>query len=261
MAITGASAGIGRATAQRLASDGAAVVLLARRADRLQAVADAITTRGGRAIAVAGDVTRPDDADRLVAETIGAFGRIDAMICSAGIGYHGTLDDTPPDVIERIVTVNLLGTLYPARAALMAFRRQGHGHLVVVSSIVGQRGIAGSSVYGATKAAQVGLVESLRTEFSGTGLRASVILPVSVDSEFREAQARDYGRAVEGHGPRQSPELVARRIATCLDHPTAEVYTLSRARWLAILNVIAPAWTDRLVQRYGRRVVPPDPHA
>jgi len=220
-----------------------------------------IAARGGRAVAVPGDVTHPEDAERLVARTIEVFGRIDAMVCSAGIGYHGTLDDTPADVMQRVVNVNLLGTLYAARAAIAAFRRQGHGHLIVISSIVGRRGVAGAAVYGATKAAQVGLVESLRAEFTGTNIRASVILPVSTDTEFREAQKRDYGRLVEGHGPLQAASVVAERIATCLDAPAPEAYTLRRARLLAILNALAPGWTDRIVQRYGRRVVTPDPHA
>jgi short-subunit dehydrogenase len=257
IAITGASSGIGRAAAERLAGEGAAVALFARRSDRLDEVAAGIAARGGRARAVPGDVTRDDDLRELVRRSVEAFGRLDVMICNAGIGYHGTLDDTPPAVMRRLVEVNLLGTLYAAAAALEQFRRQASGHLVVVSSIVGRRGIGGASVYSATKAAQVALVESLRAEFAGTPLHASVILPVSVATEFRDALQRDYGRLVEGHGPRQSADHVAGLISDCIVKPEAEVYPYRRARWLAILNVVAPARADRLVQRYGRRVVPP----
>ena len=258
IAITGASAGIGQAAADLLADEGAAVALLARRADRLSAIAAGIVSRGGQALTVPGDVTVEADSRRLVARAVEAFGRLDVMICNAGIGYHGTLDDTPPDVMRRVVDVNLMGTLYSARAALEVFRRQKHGHIIAVSSIVGRRGIAGSSVYSATKAAQVGLIEGLRAEFVGSDLKASLIYPVSVESEFREALRRDYGHVVEGHGPRQTAEDVARMILDCVLTGKAEVYPFRKAFWFAVLSVIAPARTDRLVRRFGRRIVPPD---
>jgi len=118
VAITGASAGIGEATARRLADEGAAVVLSARRADRLEALVSAVRSAGGRALAVPGDVTDLRDMEMLVAKSVEAFGRIDVMICNAGIGYHGPLDDTPPDAMRRLVDVNIMGTLYAARAGL-----------------------------------------------------------------------------------------------------------------------------------------------
>lgn len=254
VAITGASSGIGRATAELLAARGHPVALLARRAGRLAAVTDAITAAGGQAVGVTGDVAREVDVRRFVAATLEVFGRLDVMVCNAGLGYHGALDDTPGEVMRRLVDVNVLGTLYAAEAALQVFRTQGTGHIIAVSSIVGRRGVPGASLYAATKAAQAGFIEALRAEFAGTPLRASIVYPVSVDTEFREAQRRDYGREVRGHGPRQSAEAVARRIARCIDAPRAEVYPYPAARALAVLNVLAPAFTDRLTRRFGRRV-------
>ena len=172
--ITGASAGIGRATAERLAAEGAAVVLSARRADPLAEAAAGIETRGGRALAVPGDVTIEDDMRGLVSRAVGHFGRIDVMICNAGIGFHDAFARTPAGVMRRLMDVNVMGTFYAAQAALDVFRRQGSGHIIAVSSIVGRRGMAGSSVYSATKAAQVVFIEALRAEFAGTDLRASV---------------------------------------------------------------------------------------
>jgi short-subunit dehydrogenase len=258
IAITGASSGIGRAAAIAAAREGAAVGLLARRADRLAALEREIAAAtGGAATAVTGDVTIDSDLDRFVRTMQDRHGRLDVMVCNAGIGYHGTLDDTPPEVMRRLVDVNILGTMYAARAALAVFRRQGAGHIIAVSSMAGRRGIGGSSVYSATKAAQIGLVEGLRAEFAGTPFQASLVYPVAVDTEFKDAIHRDYGRRVEGHGPRQSVDEAARMIVDCIVTPRAEVYPFASARWFAVLNVLAPARTDRLTQRFGRRVVPP----
>ena len=253
IAITGASAGIGRACAERLAADGAALVVSARRADRLDEVVAAVQQRGGEAIAVTADVTSPDDMRRLVARAGEAFGRLDVMICNAGIGYHGPFDDTPVDVMRRLVDVNLMGTLYAAHAALTAFRRQPSGHLIAISSIVGRRGVGGSSVYAATKAAQVGFIESLRAEFAGTPYRASVVLPVSTLTEFHETMRREYGFEVTRVGPRQPAARVAEAVARCIVSPRAEVYPHRLSRALAVANVLAPELTDRVVRRYTRR--------
>jgi NADP-dependent 3-hydroxy acid dehydrogenase YdfG len=256
--VTGASSGIGRASALALAREGAAVALLARRADRLRDVTEAISASGGRALAVPGDVTREPDLQSLVGHAIDTFGRVDVMICNAGIGYHGALDETPPDVMRRLVDVNLLGTLYAARAALPVFRRQGRGHIIAVSSMAGRRGIGGSSVYSATKAAQIACIEALRTEFVGSDLHASVIYPVAVDTEFRAAITRDFGHEIEGHGPSQSVEEVAQLIVDCVVSPRAEVYPSRKAWWFAVLSVVAPEKADRLARRFSRRIVSPE---
>ena len=253
VAITGASAGIGRATAERVAAEGGAVVVSARRKDRLADVVAAIGGRGGRATAVTADVTVEADADRLVAAAITAFGRLDVMICNAGIGYHGTLDETTPEAMRRVVDVNLMGTLYTAHAAMRAMRKQGHGHIIAVSSIVGRRGVGGSSVYAATKAAEVAFIESLRAEFVGTKFHASVILPVATETEFHEAIERDFGYSAGGRGPRQSAADVAAAIADTIASPKAEVYPFRKAWWLAVLGVVAPARADRFVTKFTRR--------
>jgi NAD(P)-dependent dehydrogenase (short-subunit alcohol dehydrogenase family) len=251
--VTGASAGIGYATAVRLAGEGARVVAVARRVDRLDALVRRLQDAGGAGLAVPADVTSDADMTRVVDRAVDAFGRLDVMVCNAGIGYHGTLDETPPADMRRVVDVNLLGTLYAARAALLRMRPQGHGHIIVVSSVVGRRGIPGSSVYGATKGAQVAFVEALRAEFVGTNLHASVVLPVSTETEFHAAIERDFGHHVEGHGPRQSADAVARAIVECAVSPSPEVYPFWKARWLGVLNALAPGMTDGLVRRFGRR--------
>jgi short-subunit dehydrogenase len=252
-AITGASSGIGLAIAEQLAAAGAAVVLGARRADRLQDGVEKIRRAGGLAEAVTMDVTSEPDVINLVTRAEAAFGRLDIMVCNAGFGYYGTVEETDPDVMRRMMDVNFIGTFYGARAALPIFRRNARGHLVIISSIVGRRGIAQMSGYSATKAAQVGFAEALRTEFVGTEIHVSVVLPVSTETEFRAAMTRDYGHSVKGLGPKQSAETVARAVVGCIRRPAPEVYPHRKSRALTIINAVAPAFADRLVRRYGRR--------
>lgn len=261
IAITGASSGIGRAVAERAAAEGAAVVLSARRAELLDAVVAGITRSGGRAIAVPGDVTREADMQALVAQTIAAFGRIDVMLCNAGIGYHDRFETTPPDVMRRLMDVNVMGSLYAAHAALPQFRAQQSGHIIAVSSIVGRRGIPGSTVYSASKAAQIGLIEGLRGELYGSSIHASIVYPVSTQTEFRTAIQRDFGHTVHGSGPSQSADDVARSIVSCIKRPRAEVYPYKLSKLLGVVAVIAPAFADRLVQKYSRQISEGDARA
>jgi NADP-dependent 3-hydroxy acid dehydrogenase YdfG len=254
VAITGASAGIGEAVAKRLAAEGAAVVVSARRTHLLEGLAASIAAAGGRALVVPGDVTSEDDMRVLVSRAVETFGRLDVMICNAGIGFHDAFERTSTEVMRRLVDVNLMGTLYAAHAALEVFVPQNRGHIIAVSSIVGRRGMAGSGVYSATKAAQIGFIEALRAEFAGTNLHASVVYPVGTETEFHEAIERDFGHRVSAKGPRQSADDVARTIVECVVSPKAEVYPFPKAWWLAVLSVVAPAKADRVVQKWGRRI-------
>lgn len=251
--VTGASSGIGLAVAQHLAHAGAAVVLGARRSDKLREAVERIRAEGGTAEAVTMDVTSEADMTRLVSHAEAAFGGLHIMVCNAGFGFYGSVEETPPDVMRRMMDVNFMGTFLGARATLPIFRRQNSGHLMIVSSIVGQRGIAAMSGYSATKAAQVGFAESLRTEFTGTGIQISVVFPVSTETEFRSAMDRDYGHSVNGLGPTQSVDDVARAMLAGMRRGRVEVYPHAISRGLAVLNAIAPRLTDRLVRKYGRR--------
>jgi NAD(P)-dependent dehydrogenase (short-subunit alcohol dehydrogenase family) len=136
VAITGASSGIGLACAHELGRRGAAVVLGARRIDRLETAAAEIQRAGGRASVQAVDVTREADLEALIAQATTQFGRLDVMICNAGFGYYGTIEQTPPDMMRQMMDVNYMGTFLAARAALPLFRAQRSGHLIFVSSIV-----------------------------------------------------------------------------------------------------------------------------
>jgi short-subunit dehydrogenase len=255
IAITGASAGIGRATAVRLARDGACVALSARRADRLDQVAGEVRAAGGRALPIVADVTREHDMHRLVEDAVSAFGRLDVMMCNAGFGVSGAIDEIDPARVRRLVEVNYLGTVYAAQAALPVFRRQQRGHLIVVSSVVGQRGVPYMGAYAATKFAQVGLAESLRAELVGSGIHVTLVYPVSTETEFFDIMQRESGVATRAAGPRQEASAVADAIARAIARPVPEVYPYRRARMLTVLNAIAPGVCDRLVRQFGRQPI------
>jgi short-subunit dehydrogenase len=256
VAITGASAGIGRATALRLARDGAALAICARRADRLADAAAAIEAAGGQALPIAADVARAEDMAGFVSATVERFGRLDVMICNAGFGIAGAIDTIAPDQMRKLLEINYLGTYHAARAALAVFRRQERGHLIIVSSIVGRRGVPFMGAYAATKFAQVGLAECLRAELAGSGIHVTAVFPISTDTEFFDVMTHETGRRIErSFGPRQPVERVADAIARAIARPVAEVYPYPAARALVWLNALAPGLCDRFVKRYGRRPV------
>lgn len=256
IAITGASAGIGRATALRLARDGAQVALSARRADRLDRVADEVRRAGGDPLAVAADVTREDDMRRLVDAAVARFGRLDVMLCNAGFGVAGAIDAIPAAQVRRLMDVNYFGTVYAVQAALPVFRRQQRGHLIIVSSIVGRRGVPFMGAYAATKFAQAGLAECLRSECLGTPIHVTSVFPVSTETDFFDVMQRESESATRAPGPRQTADAVAEAIARAIARPVAEVYPYARARWLVRLGAVAPGLCDRLVRRFGRARAP-----
>ena len=240
----------------RLARDGAAIVACARRADRLEQLRQEIEAAGGRALTVVADVTREDEMNGLVARAVERFGRLDVMICNAGFAIYGAIDDITPAQMHRLVDTNYFGTYHATRAALPVFRRQGTGHIIMVSSIVGKRGVPFMGAYSATKFAQVGLAECLRSEVAGSGIHVSVVYPISTPTEFTEVMLRETGSAItQSVGPKQTAEQVADAIAEAITRPVPEVYPYMKSRGLVLLNAIAPGFCDRLVKKYGRQPV------
>jgi short-subunit dehydrogenase len=254
--VTGASSGIGRATAERLAADGVQVALGARRADRLAAVADGIRRLGGAAHAVPTDVTQPEQVDRLIAEALGAFGRVDILVNNAGVGYFGPVESTSIAEARRLFDVNVMGTFFGIRAAVPVMRQQGGGHIINVSSIVGKRATPGNGFYSATKFAQVALSESLRLELQSANIRVSIVCPVSTTTEFFDVAASRSPLRFAPVGPTYSAEQVAACILQCVHRPRVEVMVYPLTRMLVVLNALAPRLVDRILGAYWKKVRP-----
>ena len=182
--ITGASSGLGEATARLLSAQGATVVLGARRLDRLQTLADALNKAGGKALAIKTDVTRHAQVKSLVDAAVNTFGRIDVMINNAGLMPHSPLERLKIEDWERMIDVNIKGVLYGIAAALPPMQAQKGGHIINVSSVAGHKVRPGSAVYAATKHAVLALSEGLRQEVKPYNIRTTVISPGAMDTEL-----------------------------------------------------------------------------
>lgn len=223
--ITGASSGLGEATARHLAARGAKLVLGARRLERLQALVADIEAAGGTAIARATDVTLRASVEALVAAGEQRFGRIDAIVNNAGIMPLAPLAKLKVDEWDRMIDVNVKGVLYGIAAVLPRFERQGGGHVVNVASVAGLKVFAPiGTVYSATKFAVRALTEGLRSE-AGPGVRATLISPGAVASELKLGSSdADAAQAVGAfYQANEIPsDAVARAIAYAIEQP-AEV--------------------------------------
>jgi NADP-dependent 3-hydroxy acid dehydrogenase YdfG len=182
--ITGASSGLGEAAARLLSTDGATVVLGARRADRLRSLANEITGQGGKALAVETDVTDRNEVRRLVDTAVEKYGRVDVMLNNAGLMPQSLLVSLKVDEWDRMIDVNIKGVLYGIAAALPHMQRQKAGHIINVSSVAGHKVGPGGAVYSATKHAVRALSEGLRQEVKPYNIRTTVISPGAVVSEL-----------------------------------------------------------------------------
>ncbi|MFD2416758.1 SDR family oxidoreductase [Amycolatopsis pigmentata] len=222
VAITGASSGIGAATAVELASRGAAVVLGARRTDRLDAMVARIRAEGGRAEMREVDVTRRADVEELVALAVERFGRLDVLVGNAGVARLAPLAALDVDDWDAMIDVNLRGVLHGIAAALPVFRRQGRGHFVTTVSTSGLKIVPAQAVYAGTKNAVRTLLEALRQESTDGVLRTTSISPGYVHTELVDHVDDPAQRAQAQQAMATlaiSPDAVARAIAFAIEQP------------------------------------------
>lgn len=257
--ITGASSGIGEATAYACARAGMRVALFARRGDKLDAVREKIETGGTRAIAVVGSVDDDADCGRLIAETRDAFGTVDAVIANAGYGIETASSEMPESDIRAMFETNFYGSLRVLRPATEIMREQGSGHLMFVSSGLSKIGIPRFASYCATKAAQDHFARAMRIELAGAGIAVSSVHPVVTTTEFSEAAER-RGKNTRVFTKRtpgaftQSAETVANAIVKRLRKGKGgEVWTSLPAKLGLGATVMFPGMTDWALGRTYRK--------
>lgn len=222
--ITGASSGIGEATAKLLASKGAKVVLGARRADSLKRIADEIGEQGGQAVYQELDVTRQSENDAIVKLAKGTFGRVDAIFLNAGVMPNSPLSALKTDEWHQMVDVNIKGVLNGVAAVLPEFLAQKSGHVIATSSVAGLKAYPGGAVYGGTKWFVRDFMEVLRMEsaMEGTNIRTATIYPAAINTEllktFTDKASLDQMQSIyDTYGI--SPDRVASVVAFAIDQP------------------------------------------
>ncbi|MGG4203720.1 SDR family oxidoreductase [Paenibacillus jamilae] len=219
--ITGASSGIGEATALLLAERGAKVVLGARGADRLEALATRISNGGGEAVYARTDVRRREDLCNLVNLACERYGKLDVLVSNAGVMPISPLEDLCVEDWEDMIDINIKGVLYGIAAALPIFRKQGSGHFVNIASVAGHKTVPNQSVYSGTKFAVRAISEGLRQE-AGDKLRVTIISPGIVQTNFTEGMTnsalRDQLAAIRDKLA-MTPDAVARAIGFAIEQP------------------------------------------
>ena len=230
--VTGASSGIGAATARELALRGATVVLAARRADELEAQVQATRRAGGEALAIPTDVADPTQVTLLVDRTVATFGRVDVLVNNAGANWSRPLASSHPDDITGLLEVNLLGAMLLTRAVLAGMLERRHGAIISVGSLSGR--VAMEPLYSATKYGLRGFSLALRRQLAGSGVSASLVSPGKVRTAMtRHIQAR-----------MPEPDVVATTIADLVTHPRREVVIPRRHYAIAWLEQALPSMAD-----------------
>lgn len=246
--VTGASRGIGRATARALAARGAQLGLLARGKEDVEALAAGLPRGpGGEHLALAADIGKRGEVKRVVDRFAKRAGGIEVVVANAGIAHYAPFAEQELGDAEEMVRVNVLGTIYTVHAALPHMLEAGRGHIVVTASGAALRSFPSAAVYGATKAAGRGFAEALRHELAGTGVSVSTVFPGEIETDLHahEREKLPSWRKNEGELP---AEKVAAAIVKAVEEDRREVFVPNVVRLLG-LNDIAPTVVDRLLAR------------
>jgi NADP-dependent 3-hydroxy acid dehydrogenase YdfG len=242
--ITGASSGIGRATALALAQAGADVALAARRQDALEAVAEEVRGIGRRALVVPTDVAQQGQAEHLVGATLNHFDRLDVIVANAGIYVRGPIEKLTAADFERCMAVNYFGTIYPVLAALSHLRAQGCGHIVLISSMDGKKAVRTDAPYAATKFAVAGFGDALRQDLYGSGVDVSIIFPGRVATPMIAAMK------IPAISAPIAAEAVGAAVVKAIRRRQAEVILPFSAHFLLFADRLSPGLGDWAVRTF-----------
>lgn len=255
--ITGASSGIGRATAVEFARQGYNVVLAARRNDALLDVAAECREEGVQAATVVADVTDEAAVINIGDNAVATFGRIDVWVNDAAVMLYGKFEEVPLDEFEQVIDTNLFGYVHGARVALKQFKLQGYGTLINIDSVNAVAPLPYTSAYNISKYAVRGLSHSLRMELELDGLSETIhvcnVMPASVDTNLFQNAANYTGREVRALEPVYDPKYVAKQIVKLADDPKREVIVGPAGRLMAAEFSFLPKLYERAMSRFGNR--------
>jgi NAD(P)-dependent dehydrogenase (short-subunit alcohol dehydrogenase family) len=244
--ITGASSGIGRATAGELGRRGASVVLAARSEGPLKELAREIEGAGGSAHAVVTDVAEWPQVERLARAAVERYGRIDTWVNNAAVMQYATVEDSRPEEMEQLIRVNLLGQMYGSKAALAVMKRQGGGTIINVSSIEGWVGMPLHAAYSASKHGNKGFSEALRRELQqqDSPIQVCLIMPAGINTPLFDHSRSKLGPKPMPLPPAYPPEAVAEAIAYACEHPRLEIVVGGAGKMFTMLERLNPALID-----------------
>ncbi len=262
--ITGASSGIGKATARMFAERGAKLVLAARRKRLLDELVEELEMHDCEAIAVEADVSEQDDVRQIAREAIDEFGRIDVWVNDAGVGAVGRFDEIPLDDHEQLIKTNVLGVIYGSSVALTHFRKRRKGVLINIASVEGKQAFAYQASYAASKHAVVGLDWALRQEVElnkEKNIHICTVMPSAINTPFFKHEANYSGKKAVAPPPVYPPELVAETIVDVAWNPKAETYVGGAGRMFGMQSRIAPGITSKMAGMTHQREMDNAPEA
>ena len=248
--VTGASSGIGEATARELASRGASVVLASRAMDKLQALRREISASGGLALAVETDVSDRDSVDGMVGRAVGELGSLDVLVNNAGLGLSGRIAEVRAEDVRHVFEVNAIGPLNCIQSALVHMGEGGR--IINVSSVVGRRAIPKVGAYCASKFALNALSDALRVEVAGRGITVTSVYPGTTSTSFREnsRRTRDEKRGWRPKGV--TPDKVAQKIADAAERGPRDVYVTLPDRIFVAGVTLFPGLADRVLRVWAK---------
>jgi len=251
--LLGASSGIGRETALRMAARGARLVVAARSAEGLATLVEEIRGAGGEATAVTADVTNYEQVQALAAAAVERYGRLDTWVHLAGVGLFATFEETTPEEFRRVIEVNLIGQMHGAKAALPHLARSGGGALIMISSVAARRAMPYHSAYAASKHGVHGLLDALRMELRHAGVPVAVteVLPSAINTPFFDKSRTRLGVKPMGLPPIYPTALVADAILHAAQHPTRELVVGSSGQAIVTGQRISPRLMDALLDYPG----------
>jgi NAD(P)-dependent dehydrogenase (short-subunit alcohol dehydrogenase family) len=244
--VTGASSGIGEATAGELAARGASVVAASRDVDRLEDLRRRISASGGRALVVETDVSDRGSVEAMVGRAVGEFGSLDVLVNNAGLGLSGRISEVRPEDVRHVFEVNTVGPLNCVQAAL-PYMGEG-GHIINVSSVVGKRAIPKVGAYCATKSALNAISDALRVEVAGEGITVTSVYPGTTRTSFRENSRRTKSERRGWRPKGVTPEKVAQRIADAAERGPRDAYVTITDRLFVACVALLPGLTDRVLR-------------